>query len=88
MQVANCLLAGGWGADTAVRTLRVPESCGGDDVPADLGHAMGGNGARLSSRLARDLGRWRQHGARRRGPGAPDRRHRARPHHRHAQTFH
>ncbi|MFD7409870.1 hypothetical protein ACFV7R_46530 [Streptomyces sp. NPDC059866] len=37
----------------------------GDDAPADLGHSMGGNGARLSSRLARDLGRWRQHGARR-----------------------
>jgi hypothetical protein len=52
MQVANSLLAGGWGADTAVRTLRVPESCVVTTRPptsmASVRRAGTGHGARTT----------------------------------------
>lgn len=83
MQAANCLLAGAWGADTVVRSLRVSGSCGGHDAPAELRHPMRGNDARLSSRLAPDPGRRNPDGARRHALSAPDLCHRARLHHRH-----
>lgn len=64
-QAANCLLAGGWGADTVVRFLRLSESCVGRDAPGELRHPLCGNDARLSSRLAPDPGRRNPRGARR-----------------------
>ncbi|MFE9355208.1 Gfo/Idh/MocA family protein [Streptomyces olivaceoviridis] len=54
MQVAELTLAGGRGADGAVRPIETPASYV-NDVPAELRGTVGANVARLYTHLARDL---------------------------------
>ncbi|NUP32882.1 MAG: Gfo/Idh/MocA family oxidoreductase [Streptomycetaceae bacterium] len=54
MQVADLVLAGGRGTDSAVEPLAVPASYV-DDVPAEVRGSVGANVARLYAQLARDL---------------------------------
>lgn len=54
MQVAELALAGGRGADSAVKPIEVPASYV-NDIPAELRGSVGANVARLYAQLARDL---------------------------------